>query len=240
MAENTNNQASNNPRPQGDRRSFSPRFNRPQNGGSGRPNNDGRPFQRSGDQGGQRRFNSRPGGKDSRFGGKPKFGNKRRPNEPQNDDFSSKVVQVRRVTRVVKGGKRMRFSALVVVGDKNGRFGVGLKKGNDYADAVNKATAQAKKNIHHFTLTDQESIPFTVNVKFKAARILLKPAKSGTGLIAGGPIRSILELAGIKNIYSKIIGSNNKISNIVAVEKALTKLGKEAPKKEVAAPVVNS
>jgi len=140
----------------------------------------------------------------------------------EESDLISRVVQVRRVTRVAKGGKRMRFRALVVVGDKQGKFGMGLKKGNDYADAVNKATSQAKKEMHQVKLTQEKSIPFAVTVKFKASKIFLKPARIGTGVIAGGPIRHILDVVGVKNILSKIIGSNNKVTNVMAVCKALS------------------
>jgi small subunit ribosomal protein S5 len=232
MSENTTNSqtpaANTAPRPH---RTFSPRVARPEGAPSGYQGN--RPS-------GQR-FGSRPGGAPQGAGqggsrsfgqqrgpggpGGNRFQNKRRGPNQENDDknnFQTKVIQVRRVTRVVKGGKRMRFSALVVMGDLQGQFGVGLKKGNDYADAVNKATNQAKKTMKKFSLDENGSIPYAVTVKFKAAQIFLKPAVSGTGLIAGGPLRGILELAGVRNVLSKIIGSNNKISNVMAVYKALS------------------
>ena len=234
MSENTTNPhpqspANSGPRPQ---RTFSPRVARP----------DGAPTGYQGNRPGGQRFGGQqrgPGGAPNqgqggnRFGGQRgpggpggnRFQNKRRGPNQDNDEKSNlqtKVIQVRRVTRVVKGGKRMRFSALVVIGDLLGQFGVGLKKGNDYADAVNKATNQAKKTMKKFTLDENGSIPYAVTVKFKAAQIFLKPAVSGTGLIAGGPLRGILELAGVRNVLSKIIGSNNKISNVMAVYKALS------------------
>jgi small subunit ribosomal protein S5 len=211
------------------RRTFSPRSpqSRPQGRFGTRPNQNPRASFGTRPQSGDARSSGfsnqggsfRPSNRDNRFI------KKRKADFSEDPDIFSKVVLVRRVTRVVKGGKRMRFSALVVVGDKKGKFGVGLKKGNDYADAVNKATAQAKKGIQFLHLDENGSIPFPTTVKFKAAKVFLKPAKSGTGLIAGGPIRSILELAGVKNIYSKIIGSNNKVTNIVAVQKALVEFG---------------
>jgi len=139
-------------------------------------------------------------------------------NEPQ---FESKVIEVRRVTRVVKGGKRMRFSALVVVGDRKGKVGFGIKKGLDYQDAVNKATKQAQLKMIPVNINDNMSVPFEQKFKFKACQVYLKPANSGTGLIAGGFIRPVLELAGIKNIYSKILASRNKITGVQAVIKAL-------------------
>lgn len=235
-------ESSNAPRPA---RTFSPRTSRPPGTGLGGGYQGNRPSgdRRMGGQGqpqagGNPRFASRPGGGSSQGGyqgnrppgnrpggpGGNRFQNKRRgpQDNEEKSNIQSKVIQVRRVTRVVKGGKRMRFSALVVVGDLLGQFGVGLKKGNDYADAVNKATNQAKKNMKKFILDENGSIPYAVTVKFKAAKLFLKPAVSGTGLIAGGPIRGILELAGVKNVLSKIIGSNNKISNVLAIEKALS------------------
>lgn len=256
MAENTTNPVQNNPSQQGPRpqRSFSPRNSRPGQGGGqgaggyrgGNSNSSGgyRGGQGGGGQGGGPRFSSRPGG-DRRPGGfnrggqggpgGNRFQNKRRPQEQEDkSNLQSKVITVRRVTRVVKGGKRMRFSALVVVGDLQGQFGVGLKKGNDYADAVNKATNQAKKSIKKFELDENGSIPYPVTVKFKAAKLFLKPAVSGTGLIAGGPIRGILELAGVRNVLSKIIGSNNKISNVMAIYKALSSFTSVTPVKKPA------
>lgn len=165
------------------------------------------------------------------FGGKRGFNNNRRnqkgnkrgkPNE-DSDNFQSKVILVRRVTRVVKGGKRMRFSALVVVGDGNGRVGFGLKKGSDYQDSVSKATKQAKNKLIKIELNDQESLGFPSLTKHKACLIYLKPADIGTGLIAGSFVRPILELAGVKNVYSKVVRSRNKIAGTQAVIHALEK-----------------
>ena len=104
----------------------------------------------------------------------------------------------------------MRFSALVVVGDKAGRVGYGLKKGMDYQEAVAKATKKAKDSLIKINITDQSSLPFPVQHKYKSANLMLKPATTGTGLIAGGYLRPVLDLAGIKNIHSKLIGSRNK------------------------------
>jgi small subunit ribosomal protein S5 len=117
----------------------------------------------------------------------------------------------------------MRFAALVVAGDKAGKVGFGFKKGLDYQDAVKKATKQASNNLLKVSLSDQKSIAFPTTMKFKAARIFLKPAFTGTGLIAGGYIRPVLELAGIENIYSKIIGSRNKVTGVQAMFEALKK-----------------
>jgi len=177
---------------------------------------------------------SRPGDKpgsaaDSRGGRFPRRGNDKRDRKPREDafsDFTSEVIQIRRVTRVVKGGKRMRFSALVVIGDKNGRVGFGLEKGSDFQDAVAKATRQAKKKIIRLNMDEAKSVSFPINLKYKASKIMLKPAQTGTGLIAGGFIRPILALAGYENIYSKIIGSANKVVGVQSVFKALEKFAK--------------
>ncbi|MBI4050418.1 MAG: 30S ribosomal protein S5 [Candidatus Doudnabacteria bacterium] len=138
-------------------------------------------------------------------------------------EFQTKVVEIRRVARVVAGGKRMRFRALVVSGDRGGRVGIGLKKGSDVADAVAKASAQAKKNMISVSLAEG-TIPHLVQLKYKSAKILLKPAKPGTGIIAGGPVRAVVSLAGIKNITSKMLGSPNKVSNVRATYEALKSL----------------
>lgn len=145
----------------------------------------------------------------------------------ENPEMDSKVIEVRRVTRVVKGGKRMRFSALVVVGDKKGKIGIGLKKGLDYQDAVNKATRSAKNNILNVEINEEGSLAYTSYTKHKSCELYIKPAKSGTGIIAGGFLRPVLELAGIKNIYSKITRSRNKIAGTQA---AFAALGKYSPK----------
>lgn len=138
-------------------------------------------------------------------------------------EFQTKVVEIKRVTRVVAGGKRMRFRALVVSGDRKGRVGIGVKKGRDVAEAVAKATNEAKKNLV-FVAVVNGTIPYVVKEKYKAARILLKPAPPGSGIIAGGPVRAVIDLVGIKNISSKMLGSSNKLSNVRATYEALKKL----------------
>lgn len=135
-------------------------------------------------------------------------------------EFDSKVVEITRVTRVVAGGKRMRFRALVVVGDRKNRVGIGLRKGADVSDAIAKATGAAHKSVIEVAIKDG-TIPHLVNFKYKAAKIFLKPAKPGTGIIAGGPLRAVLTLAGVRNITSKMLGSSNKVSNVRAVYLAL-------------------
>jgi small subunit ribosomal protein S5 len=175
-------------------------------------------------------FNSKPGfnkgGFNSKFGGasKSKFGPKsnfKKPFDKNELELFTEVITVRRVTRVVKGGKRMRFAALVVVGDKKGTVGFANKKGMDFQDAVAKATKKAKENMIKIKMNENFSLPFSTITKFKAAKILLKPANKGTSLIAGGYVRPVLQLAGIQNIYSKIQGSNNKVVGVEAVINAL-------------------
>ena len=143
-------------------------------------------------------------------------------------DFEQKVIDIARVTRVVAGGKRMRFRACVVIGDMKGKIGVGVKKGADVSLAVNKAVNAAKKNLIQIK-TVNETIPHEVRVKNKSALLLIKPAPKGTGIIAGGPVRAALEISGIKNIVAKMIGSKNKINNARAVIEALSKLKDPRP-----------
>ena len=138
-------------------------------------------------------------------------------------EFDQKVVEVSRVTRVVAGGKRMRFRALVVIGDHKGKIGMGLKKGTDVAESVNKAVNQAKKNMITVPLVNN-TIPHEMKIKYNSSRLILVPARSGTGVIAGGAVRSVMDLAGVKNIISKMVGSNNKVNNVKAVFEAFKKM----------------
>lgn len=138
-------------------------------------------------------------------------------------EFDQKVVEIKRVTRVVAGGKRMRFRALVVIGDRKGKVGMGLRKGVDVAEAVNKAVNAAKKNMVTVPLVN-ETIPHQVKLKYASSQILLIPARPGTGIIAGGALRSVLDLAGVKNILSKMLGSSNKVNNVKAVFEAFKKM----------------
>ena len=140
-------------------------------------------------------------------------------------EFDQKVLDVRRTARVVKGGRRFSFRAAVVIGNRNGRVGMGLGKGPDVSTAVEKAVHQAKKNMISVAVTENKSISHPVDGKMSAARVILKPAKLGHGLVAGGPIRVISELVGIKNITAKIIGRTpNKLNNAKATLNALRKL----------------
>lgn len=133
-----------------------------------------------------------------------------------NMEFSEKVVTIKRVTKVVKGGRNMRFSALVVVGDGNGHVGAGLGKAAEIPDAIRKGKEDAMKNLVSVALDENHSISHDFLGKFGSASVLLKKAPEGTGVIAGGPARSVCELAGIKNIRTKSLGSNNKQNVVLA------------------------
>jgi small subunit ribosomal protein S5 len=150
----------------------------------------------------------------------------------QKDEFDQRILEIARVTRVMGGGKRMSFRACVVIGDRKGSVGVGLGKGLDVTIAVNKAVNRAKKSMIKVPII-KETIPHEIREKFGAALILLKPAKKGKGVIAGGVVRPILELAGVKNATSKIMGSNNKINNAQCVILALSNLKKIDQEKKV-------
>ncbi|RJR32021.1 30S ribosomal protein S5 [Candidatus Parcubacteria bacterium] len=147
-------------------------------------------------------------------------------------EFEQSVIDIARVTRVMAGGKRMRFRACVAIGDKKGHVGIAIAKGADVTMAINKAVRQAKKKMISVPIIN-ETIPHQIRWKYKAARILLKPAPKGTGVIAGGAVRTILDLAGISNVVAKILGTNNKISNVAATVQALENLiiPEKSPKK---------
>jgi len=133
------------------------------------------------------------------------------------------VLQIDRVTRVVKGGRRLRFRVTVVIGDRKGRVGLGIGKSNEVVGGIQKAVKEAKKNVFKICIYN-DTIPHEIYHKFKAARILLLPARAGTGLIAGGAVRKVLELAGIKNVLSKRMGTTNKINNAKATLEALREM----------------
>lgn len=137
--------------------------------------------------------------------------------------FEERVVHIDRVARVVKGGRRFRFRALVVVGDKKGRVGIGIAKGADVTSAVAKAVDSAKKNLMTLKLY-KGTFPHEAQAKVGGANILLKPAAAGTGLIAGGVVRTILEIAGVSNALSKSLGSTNKINTAYATLAALQEM----------------
>lgn len=134
-------------------------------------------------------------------------------------------MDLRRVTRVVAGGKRFRFRATIVIGDLKGRVGVGIAKGVDVASSIEKARRSAKKNLIKVNLKDDRTIPYDIEAKYGAARVLIKPAPSGHGLIAGGPVRVVLGLVGIKDVSAKILSrTTNKLTNAMATIEALKKM----------------
>lgn len=141
---------------------------------------------------------------------------------PQSE-FEEKVIQVHRVSKKTKGGNRIGFSVIVVVGDKKGRVGVGLGKAPQVADAVRKAVSYGKKHMITVPMRGA-TIPHEVLVKVGAAKVLLKPAPTGTGVIAGGAVRSVVEAAGIQDVVSKVLGTKNQASNVYAALEALKRL----------------
>lgn len=150
-------------------------------------------------------------------------GRKREPSE-----YEEEVLQIDRVTRVVKGGRRLRFRATVIVGNKNGKVGLGIGKSHEVVGAIQKAINQAKKDFITVPLRNG-TLPHQTQIKFKSAKILMMPACPGTGIIAGGAVRKIAELAGIKNMLSKMLGASNRITNAQATMIALKKLRPVAP-----------
>ena len=139
-------------------------------------------------------------------------------------ELNDKVVAIKRVSKTVKGGRTMRFSALVVVGDGNGHVGAGLGKAGEVPEAIRKGKEAAMKNLVEIPMDENKSIPQDFLGEFGSASVLIKRAPEGTGIIAGGPVRSVVELAGIKNIRTKSLGSNNKTNVVLATIEGLTKL----------------
>ena len=150
-------------------------------------------------------FNPNRGQRD--FGGAPK-------------EFEETVVQINRISKKTKGGNTIRFSALIVVGDKKGKVGVGLAKAHDVRNAIRKAIEAAKRKLVVVPLKGT-TVPYSIVQKFSAAEVMLKPAPPGSGIIAGGPMRVVLEAAGVRDASGKILGTKNKISNVYATLKAL-------------------
>lgn len=150
-----------------------------------------------------------------------------RPNHPSSprtpSEFEEKIIQVNRVSKKTKGGNQMGFAVLVAVGDRKGKVGVALGKAPDVLSSIKKAVRKAKKHMItvplHYT-----TIPFAIRQKYSAAKIILKPAPKGSGIIAGGAVRSVVEVAGIKDVVGKILGSNNQANNAYATFKALSQI----------------
>jgi len=151
--------------------------------------------------------------------------------DPTELTLNDNLITVNRVAKVVTGGKRLSFSALVVTGDGNGHVGLGMGKATEVPEAINKAAAVARKNLIKVPLADT-TIPHEITVKFGAAKVLLKPAARGTGIIAGGSVRAVLEAAGVKDILTKSLGSSNHINVAKATILALSRL--RDPKEELA------
>ena len=145
-------------------------------------------------------------------------------NDQKNSEFNDRVVAIKRVSKTVKGGRTMRFSALVVVGDGKGRVGVGLGKAGEVPEAIRKGKEAAMKNVVTIAIDENKSIPHDYIGKFGSASVLLKRAPEGNGIIAGGPARAVVELAGIKNIRTKSLGSNNKQNVVLATIAGLAEL----------------
>jgi small subunit ribosomal protein S5 len=145
--------------------------------------------------------------------------------------FEEEVISVDRISRMTSGGRRLRFRAVVVLGDRKSRVGIGVAKANDVAQAINKARDKAEKSLIDVLIVGG-TIPFQIQSRYGGAEIFLKPAAAGTGIIAGGVVRKTLELAGIENVLSKALGSQNKINNLKATLLALEELAKVKNEKQ--------
>lgn len=149
--------------------------------------------------------------------------NRRQPMNEEHSEFEEKVIQISRVSKKTKGGNKIGFSVLMVVGDKKGNVGLGLGKANDVASAIKKGIRKAKKKMLSVPL-DGTTIPFAITLKKGAGKVMLKPSSTGTGVIAGGPVRAVVEAAGVRDITAKIMGSDNQSSSVYATFAALQKI----------------
>ncbi len=140
-------------------------------------------------------------------------------------EFEEKIIEIKRVSKKIKGGSAIGFSVLVVVGNRNGKVGYGFGKAQNVADAIRKSISAAKKKMYDVKISGK-TIAHEVTAKVGASKVLLKPAPEGTGVIAGGPVRIVMEMAGVKDISSKVLGSNNKLLNVRCAIKALNELKK--------------
>ena len=165
---------------------------------------------------GQRPHGDRPHGKGPR--------GERRPRAEEPKEYEETVVEMNRIAKTVKGGRRMRFSALVVIGNKKGKYGFGTGKAAEVPDAIKKALEAAKRNTYELHIVKGGTLAHEIIGKFGACSVFLKPAPEGTGIIAGGPVRAVLELAGIRNVTSKVYGSRAPINIIRATHNGLSSL----------------
>ncbi|RAM50703.1 30S ribosomal protein S5 [Mastigocladus laminosus UU774] len=152
--------------------------------------------------------------------------NRRKTNRVKKEEtnWQERVIQIRRVSKVVKGGKKLSFRAIVVVGNERGQVGVGVGKASDVIGAVKKGVADGKKHLIDIPITKSNSIPHPVDGAGGGAKVMMRPAAPGTGVIAGGAVRTVLELAGVRNVLAKQLGSNNPLNNARAAVNALTAL----------------
>jgi len=147
---------------------------------------------------------------------------KRNKRDKPKKEFNEQLLEVRRVTRVTTGWRRMSFRATILIGNGKWKIGVGVAKGSDVSTAIKKASREAYKNIIEVPITKANTVPYAITTKYKSCRVKLLPASAGTGLKAGSSVRATLELAGYENVLSKILGSNNKLNNVLATLKALS------------------
>ena len=144
--------------------------------------------------------------------------------ESEKSGLLENLIEIKRISKAVKGGRKMSFSALMVVGDGNGLVGYGLGKANDVSEAIRKSTERAKRSMIRVPLSSKHSTPYQVRGKYKKSLILIKPAAPGTGVIAGGSVRAVLEAAGIRDVLAKSLGSNNSLNMILAALEGLRSL----------------